>query len=402
MMFNELSAIELIEAISGLSGVTLQIHKDFRPIFVTPDYARLYGFDSTEQFMKLGSIMDLIPDDKKDMAIRRYQEIIRTGRSDVLTLKTQRVDGTAVWVRLEDRRLSYGEQGYCVMTVLIDITEEVYLKQQFEDIAQREQAARADLEKYQALLIEREKQVALSQLLQGVSHQLNTPLGNVRTSSTVVEKILQDTIQKLQQKTLRESDLVTALSEALEAMFVIDKSIVKASKLIKNVKFMVSDNAETESTTFRFGAIIGDAVRLYTQNAQAVHLELDIHIDRAIQALANPNTWLQIMSVLCENVVQHAMQDRHTGKVVISTRYRDEHFVFTFSDDGCGIDPACQDRIFEAFYSTQMGRNSGLGLALAYNLVTRHLAGQIQLIPPQLGVGTSIEIRLPAHQYVLT
>ena len=75
-MFNNLSVVELIEAISDLSGVTLQIHKDFKPIFVTPDYARLYGFDSTEQFLKLGSIMDLIPDDKKDLAIKRYQEIL--------------------------------------------------------------------------------------------------------------------------------------------------------------------------------------------------------------------------------------------------------------------------------------------------------------------------------------
>ncbi|MDX1475314.1 MAG: histidine kinase dimerization/phospho-acceptor domain-containing protein, partial [Reinekea sp.] len=255
MEFNELSATELIEAISGLSGVILQIHKDFRPIFVTKDYARLYGFDSTEQFLKLGSIMDLIPEDARDLAIKRYQQIIRTGMGDTLTLKTQRVDGTGIWVRIQDRRLKYGDDGYCVMTVLIDITDEVELKQKYEEIAAAEHEARSELERVQGLTIEREKQSALTQLLAGVSHQLNTPLGNIRTSSTTVEKILNETLVKLRDKSLRESDLVNAMSEALEAMHVIDKSVVKANRLIKNVKFMVSDQTDADPVRFRFQPI---------------------------------------------------------------------------------------------------------------------------------------------------
>ena len=115
--------------------------------------------------------------------------------------------------------------------------------------------------------------------------------------------------------------------------------------------------------------------------------------------LFRSNSWMQIISVLCENVVQHAMTDRQTGKIRITGQQRNEHFIFTFSDNGRGIDPSRQDRIFEAFFSTQMNKNSGLGLALVYNLVTRHLGGDIQLVAPYFGVGSSFEIRLPGPDY---
>lgn len=399
MEFNELSATELIEAISGLSGVILQIHKDFRPIFVTKDYARLYGFDSTEQFLKLGSIMDLIPEDARDLAIKRYQQIIRTGMGDTLTLKTQRVDGTGIWVRIQDRRLKYGDDGYCVMTVLIDITDEVELKQKYEEIAAAEHEARSELERVQGLTIEREKQSALTQLLAGVSHQLNTPLGNIRTSSTTVEKILNETLVKLRDKSLRESDLVNAMSEALEAMHVIDKSVVKANRLIKNVKFMVSDQTEADPVRFRFQPIINDAVRLFSENDNGISLDLDIQIDPDLHAYANPNTWMQVMSVFCENAIQHGFYGRSHGTLRIDSAFEDGRFILVFSDNGHGVDPETANRIFEAFYSSTMGSRHGLGLALVYSLVSRQLGGEIRLIEPRFGQGASFEIALPAEHY---
>ena len=193
-MFNNLSVVELIEAISDLSGVTLQIHKDFKPIFVTPDYARLYGFDSTEQFLKLGSIMDLIPDDKKDLAIKRYQEIIRTGRASSLTLKSQRQDGTHIWVTLQDRRLKYGQHGYCVMTVLLETNNAIQSPQ--PESTPLEPAA----------------------FTQTSEHAITTNLREIRLASMTVEKLMRETQRNLTKKTLTEAELLTTLNEVFSAV----------------------------------------------------------------------------------------------------------------------------------------------------------------------------------------
>jgi PAS domain S-box-containing protein len=397
---DDITASDLIEAISSLSGVTLQIHKDFKPIYVTEDYARLYGFESTEDFMALGSIMDLIPEELQHLALKRYYQVMESGESPILTVKTQRIDGDEVWVKLQDRRLKYRDD-YCVLTVLIEITEEVEVREAYKASAQAEQAARFELENLQALVIEREKQNALNHLLAGVSHQLNTPLGNIRTSATVVEGILNETLAKLKKKVLRESDLINALTEALEVMFVVDKSVIKASKLIKNVKFMVSDQPETEKTSFHFAPLISDTARLCLQDDDATKIDIQVDIDNDVYTQSNPNTWMQIIAVFCENAVQHGFKGQSNGAIVIAADFTDTHFELRFSDNGCGIPKNKQERIFEAFYSSQMGSNSGLGLALAYSLVTRVLDGIIQVDQHGNQSGTTLLLRLPLRDFYI-
>jgi PAS domain S-box-containing protein len=395
---DDITATDLINAISSLSGVTLQIHKDFKPIYVTEDYARLYGFESTEEFMALGSIMDLIPEDLRHLALRRYLQVMETGDSDILTVKTQRIDGDEVWVKLQDRRLKYRDD-YCVLTVLIEITDEVAVREAYKASAQAEQAARLELENLQALVIEREKQNALNHLLAGVSHHLNTPLGNIRTSATVVEGILNETLLKLKNKTLRESDLVNSLTEALEVMFVVDKSVIKASKLIKNVKFIVSDQSDAEKTSFHFAPLITDTIRLCLQDDNATKIDVQVDIDSDIYTQSNPNTWMQIISVFCENALLHGFKDQSNGVISIMADFNETHFELRFSDNGCGIPKSKRERIFEAFYSSQMGSNSGLGLALAYSLVTRVLDGTIQVDDQNNHTGTSFLLKLPLRDF---
>ena len=395
---DDITATDLINAISSLSGVTLQIHKDFKPIYVTEDYARLYGFESTEEFMALGSIMDLIPKDLRHLALKRYQQVMETGESPILTVKTHRIDGDEVWVKLQDRRLKYRDD-YCVLTVLIEVTEEIEVREAYKATAHAEQTARLELENLQALVIEREKQSALNHLLAGVSHQLNTPLGNIRTSATVVEGILNETLLKLKNKMLRESDLIHALTEALEVMFVVDKSVIKASKLIKNVKFIVSDQSDAEKISFHFAPLITDTVRLCLQDDDVTKVDVQVDIDSDVYTQSNPNTWMQIIAVFCENTLQHGFKGQARGVISITAQFTETHFELRFSDNGCGIAKNKREHIFEAFYSSQMGSNNGLGLALAYSLVTRVLDGTIQVDDQNKHTGTTFLLRLPRRDF---
>jgi PAS domain S-box-containing protein len=401
MNFNQISATELIEVISSLSGVTLQIHKNFKPIYVTEDYARLYGFDGVEDFLAMGSIMDLIPDDMKVLAKERYEQIITTGVGDTITLKTQRVDGQEVWVKLQDRRLKLGQDDYCVLTVLVDITAEVKLSEEFEQLAVKELKTRTDLEAWQSIVIEKEKQTALGHLLAGMSHLLNTPLGNIRTSATTVESTLRETLRKLHKRQLKESEFIQEIQDVLGAMDVVDKSALKASRLIKNVKFMVSEHELEDKVTFQLKPIIEDAARLFSQNDHGLNLTVSVDIAESIYAVSNPNTWMQVISILCENVLQHAMVDKKQGNIDIEGRHTQGRFIIRFSDNGRGIPENERGRIFEAFYSTQMSNNHGLGLALAYNLVSRSLDGAIKMSEPKFSQGTSFEISLPGDAYLV-
>jgi PAS domain S-box-containing protein len=397
---DDFSSADLIAAISGVSGMTLQIHKDFKPIYVTAEYARLYGFENTEEFMKIGSIMDLIPEDFRDLAKERYKDVIANGNTEILTIKTQRLNGEEVWVKLQDKRLEF-KGDFCVLTVLIEITEEVAVREAFELSAKAEKEARLELERLQTLMIEREKQSALNHLLVGVSHQLNTPLGNIRTSSTLVEILLKDITEKLKNKTLRESDLESSLTEAIAASHVVDNSVKKASELINNVKYMVSETFDTDKGSTHFSPVILDAVRLYSQTVEKINISIECDIDGDIYTNTNPNTWMQIVSILCENSFIHGFSGRSQGQITVTADFTESHFEFRYNDNGCGIQPSQQERIFEAFYSTQMGSNSGLGLALVYNLVTKALGGTVHVESGEAVTGTTFVIKLPIRDFYI-
>ncbi|MDN3650869.1 PAS domain-containing sensor histidine kinase [Reinekea marina] len=395
MKFSDISASELISAMGRLSGVTMQIHKNFKPIYVSEDYARLYGFDRVEDYLTLDSIMTLIPEEIHELAKQRYAQIIETGVGEPMTLKTHRVDGTVVWVKLQDQRITLDDGDYCVLTVLIDITDEVLLMEQFEQLAERETITRKELESLQALMVEREKQTALSQLLRGMSHQLNTPLGNIRTSASTAESHLNGILSDLKRDQLTQTDLTDHIAGSLDVMSVIDKSVTKATKLIKSVQMMVSEHDQTDKQTFALKPILEDAARLFCQNAQGVtvHISMDMKDDLYIQS--NPNIWMQIISVFCENALQHAFRGQDKGRIHIKGYCEGSQYVIQFSDDGHGIAANDQSRVFEAFYSSQMGGHHGIGLSLVYNLVERGLNGNIRLVEPYLKRGASFEIALP-------
>ena len=82
------------------------------------------------------------------------------------------------------------------------------------------------------------------------------------------------------------------------------------------------------------------------------------------------------------------------GTVTLSTSSGDGEVVLEVSDDGVGIDPDDKKRIFDPFFTTKGPASSGLGLSIAYNLVSQ--SGGTLSLTSQRGVGTTFTARFPA------
>ena len=82
------------------------------------------------------------------------------------------------------------------------------------------------------------------------------------------------------------------------------------------------------------------------------------------------------------------------GTVKVRTWTEDGTACVAISDNGCGIEPQHLNRIFEPFFTTRpVGSGTGLGLSLAYGIVTKH-GGQIE-VKSAPGRGSTFVIRLP-------
>jgi signal transduction histidine kinase len=94
-----------------------------------------------------------------------------------------------------------------------------------------------------------------------------------------------------------------------------------------------------------------------------------------------PVSLAQVVTNLAIHSLQHAFVPGGSGRIVIRAALREDDEVrIEYSDDGQGIEPALQGRVFEPFFTTRrMIGGSGLGLYIVNQIVTRQLDGSIVL-----------------------
>jgi signal transduction histidine kinase len=98
------------------------------------------------------------------------------------------------------------------------------------------------------------------------------------------------------------------------------------------------------------------------------------------------------------NILVNAAQAiEKKGDIHIVTQKKDDSVEIEISDTGCGIDPKNLTRIFDPFFTTKdVGKGTGLGMNIAYNIVKKH-DGTID-VRSEPGKGTTFTIRIPTEK----
>ena len=249
-----------------------------------------------------------------------------------------------------------------------------------------------ELHEAQSQLMQSEKMRSLGQLVAGVAHELNNPIGFVHANL----QLLQDYVQKL-----AAAQQAGAGTERIEAS--IGKLLARSREGTERVKQIVAD------------------LRTFSRMDHAELAEVDVNeeIERTL-ALMEPRfrdgievvrDFGELPRIRCYagqlnqvflNLLMNAC-DALDGKGTIRIRTRARPGIgspeaagvrIEFHDDGPGIPPEVQARIFEPFYTTKaVGQGTGLGLSISYGIVERH--GGRMLVGSAPGEGTTFVIELP-------
>ncbi len=108
-----------------------------------------------------------------------------------------------------------------------------------------------------------------------------------------------------------------------------------------------------------------------------------------------PGALGQILTNLVMNSIIHGFDTGHSGALRIAVTEAADRVTLVYTDDGRGIAPEVQGRVFEPFFTTSRDKGgSGLGLNIVYTLVTRTLRGQIGLDSAP-GAGVTFTLRFP-------
>ncbi|SFG95898.1 PAS domain S-box-containing protein [Duganella sp. CF458] len=266
------------------------------------------------------------------------------------------------------------------------------------DITQRKEAEEArSCELRQALqqIVEQEKMVALGSIVAGVAHELNTPVGNlVLLASTLRDRVGELAGNALAGK-LTRSCLVQAAGECREASEVLIRSADRARELIESFKNVAVDQTSQRRRQFDLQTCLHDILVTLGRMMRQANVTAELQVPPGVLMDSYPGHLEQILNNLIVNSILHGFEGRGCGKVSIAASVAGDHVRLVYSDDGVGIAPELQQKIFEPFFSTKVGAGgSGLGMYIVNNLVSGALQGSVSLSSAP-GQGVRFEFSLP-------
>lgn len=293
-----------------------------------------------------------------------WKKLKETGRVQAYVVSmTQPVTDERIMVSLTMRKGSNGERSTWFGSGQ-DVTED-YLKEQ-------------------ALIqLQKEKTQSLRQLVMGIAHEMNTPLGNIRMAETFLN-------DNNQHWTLEEQQ--HHLQQGLEFIHNGSERLNELNQLMKSA--VVQENQYASELIL---------LRPWLQNWQQEHQKQDDKLQLRtvvhsylVDWTTYPEALQIVLDQLLENSCVHneALYEAGKLKVTVEFRERGDYLELHYRDNGKGVDKDQRDAIFMPFYTTRRtaARHKGLGLYQTYNLLTELLQGHVEWQDPEDG-GFALMVR---------
>ncbi len=267
----------------------------------------------------------------------------------------------------------------------------------FTVVARRTVRQAAELEQEQVQLREQQMQLvlearvgALGQLVAGVSHEVNSPLGAVRSATDTAEKCL----ERLRHA-LDEEDPATQRHTADRALAALERTVQLTSQAVQRMGevmrslagFVQLDRAEQgklDVVDCVRGAL--DANRMLFGGGVQLATELAVGLDR----LGNAAQLSQAFATIVRNAAESI---EGTGTVTVTAARDGDDALVTIRDEGRGMSSEQVASLFAIEFERGARVRARLGLSAAQSAVHRH-GGSIG-VESQPGVGTSVRVRLP-------
>ena len=267
-----------------------------------------------------------------------------------------------------------------------------------------------NLQAMQAQLVESEKMSALGIMVAGVAHEINNPVSFIYGNLTHVEEYVKDLFQLLecyQKYCLNPTPELQTEIEASELDFIkedfpklLNSMTVGAERINKIVlslrNFSHLDESEIKNVDIQDGL---DSTLMILQNKfKAQSNSSEIQIITEYGNLPRVECYARQLNQVFMNIIINAidaLEKSLNPQIKISTEIKGSSILIRIADNGMGITPEVQQKIFNPFFTTKpVGKGTGLGLSTSYQIIVDKHHGKLEC-HSTIGVGTEFLISLP-------
>ena len=290
----------------------------------------------------------------------------------------------------------------------LDLTERKRLEQDLQKRNTELLALNNKLTEAQSQLLQSEKMASVGQLAAGVAHEINNPIGFVKSNlgslKVQVEDLLAliDTYEKAIPALVGNADLLANIEMAkTEADFeflrgdmvnLINESLEGVQR-VKTIVENLKDFSRVDTAEWSFANLEQGLENTLSIVWNEIKYKADVVKEYAglpeIECIASQ------MNQVFMNLLINAAQAIETHGTITARTGSDDNTVWVeIEDTGKGIKPEHLNKIFEPFFTTKpVGKGTGLGLSLAYGIVNRH-HGRI-VVCSEVDKGATFRVSLP-------
>jgi signal transduction histidine kinase len=287
---------------------------------------------------------------------------------------------------------------------------------QVNDMAERLANARKELEQRaadlqstihtlqaaQATIVRQEKMAALGDLVAGVAHEVNTPLGVAVTTTSLLTESLQELSHHAEAGTATRGMLRRVLADASTTASLLSENLRRAAQLIQSFKQVAVDRGVVDTREARLRAWANGLIQSLTPLTRRYRVQLHLDVPDDAHLVLAAGELEQVVTNLIVNACTHGYGEASpetSGErpVRVEVTVSETHLVLGVQDHGAGMPTEVAHRVFEPFFTTRRGQGgTGLGMHIVHQLITERFAGEVQL-DTGVGRGTRWTLRLPLN-----